>query len=1642
MAQQNNERVDLLLINGGYGVPEIKEYLQPKLLEAGYTDQEINAHFVGLEREQKFIQEMYAGRQMFTETNSPVGGMLGMLSPKGDAGHWDSFVQGTQGSVEGLATRRTMPNALRPEQVQELSWSQRLAMQAGTLLGDIPSMAVGSVAGASTGPAAPIAMPAAAFAYTEGRRAIYMQAIEKGEVQNAAEFIEREKIILGSTAKGAVVGAATGAAGLAGGTLAKTLGAGAMGQTATRLGAEIGTMPTAGAALEGRLPEPQEFVDAALLIGTLGGLGVGVQRIVTAKQQLTPKLRAVFEKTGKQPEQVLIDAKQDATVLQDMLSTNRPVPEKYATDILEKLKAGEEVPLEEVSNYKERPWAQAVLNESAGPEVIKNKLGQLAESVVTAKPSGKREAWAFVRQDEAALLAEKTGLPIEAGFTHTIDDYAIQHVYKQHGNAAMEATRGQLAITPQDIQRIPEIITSSAPEYVGKNAIGRDVLRYEQRLDSEQVIVVEEVRTKRNQLAFQTMYKIKATKLEPASVHTSETLRDMLPSSRAEVKGGDLSVKNDIRDTENVKPQDMARAADRQTSSNTDLPSIADRPVLSSGEGTGLEMSRLSDVVSGLAEYFDIPVRVGNIPYPEAQGLYKVAPEVIRTRVANEISTISHEIGHHLQKTVFGGFEGENLRPFADELLPIATNPRAGQSALPEGFAEFVARYITNPASAKEAAPRFFAQFERDLSSTSVKTLEVLQKAQEGVRKYVEQPALLEAQSHIRFGDEGQESFMQALAKKETWTDLKDRFAKNFIDRLDPLKQATESMRGNIELAAQDNPYVLARVYAGAVGKGTYFLEKSPFSFNSYADVGKPFKTIVKEAEQLGDIKDFSAYLVSKRALELEQRGIRSGMRLETAQAVVEKLGKKYDGLAKDVVTYQDHLVQYLVDAGVLGKKEAGAMREANQSYVPFKRMMDDAGGALGTDGGLSAKNPVKRIKGSGRDILDPLESIVENTYHFIDMAERNAVGRALVDLASNSEGSGWLVEKIPVPKKATTVHTETILKAVKDNSPEGFVALKDALGEGADLTISVFAPSTFIDKANQISVLRNGKRELYQVSPEIAEVMNNLGAEHTSWLLRFLSFPTKVLRAGATLAPEFMVRNIIRDTMESGVKSGSGFVPFVDSVRGLSHALKRDDMYWRWKKSGGDQAHFVSMDRTTLHKNLTDMQQSGVMEKVWNTISNPLEALRIVSELSEQATRLGEFAKAEKLRGTDKSGQIQAALDTRDVSIDFARTGNMMRIVNSLVPFTNAQVQSMWRLGEVAKVRTGKTALKLVAYITAPSVALAIHNYEDDDIRELPAWQRDLFWCFKIPFVKGYENPLFKDTIMRIPKPFEVGVVFGSIPERLTWLALDAHAEMTGKGRKETAEDTLRGLGGSLWDVATPSFVPTFATPFVEQFSNRKIMFDRPVIPADREGMLPEYQYSRNTTELTKALSKFVGVHLGQSSTFSPAVIENFIQDWSGGLGMQALQLADMGLRKAGILADPVKPTTTLADTPVVRAFFARNPSMSAESIDKFRKSYEEAQSYLKTITGLQKELKYDDVAPYLPYSTYKAMDGPHQALSNIMKFQRMVQDNPDISSDEKRQLLDDTTRQAIGIAKQGNEVFKAVKGGLRQMAKDKMGH
>lgn len=855
--------------------------------------------------------------------------------------------------------------------------------------------------------------------------------------------------------------------------------------------------------------------------------------------------------------------------------------------------------------------------------------------------------------------------------------------------------------------------------------------------------------------------------------------------------------------------------------------------------------------------------------------------------------------------------------------------------------------------------------------------------------------------------------------KPHWWQNVSwDKFYTRIKDDLHPLAVVRKGLYGkNASVNIDEDFYRLARLTRGSYGLGEHFIRYGTFDYNTRRNTGQSLETILAPVKD--DLKSFQSYMVARRSLELSAQGKQTGVPFWAATAVVNGGRAKYEAPFQNILKYQDSLLKYLVDSGLVDPAHAANMRQMHKSYVPFFRLSDETIDQNGPGRNIKTWNPIKRLKGSDKKIIEPIESIVRNTFTYVALAERNRALRAFADGIDKSPVGAQFATK--VPPKLAPIH-------VTDREIDRFLQSYGVAPVGQSMTI--FRPRAFTPAKDEIAVFRNGKRDVYKVDPEVANAVNGMNAKTVPVLWDLLALPARMLRAGATLAPEFMVRNPVRDQFTALAASRNGYLPVYSFVRGLGHVLKKSGIYQQWLKSGGANSAMVSMDRDYINQQVIRLSDPTFIEKAGNVLRTPIEILRTISEVMENATRVGEF-EAGMGRGKDIK---ESGFDSREVTLDFARMGAQGQAINMIVAFWNAQVEGIDRAVRAFKENPGKFTASMALSITLPSILLWFANKDDPRWKELPAYQRDMFWLImtnkwrpaskedadNVPAAYKRQAPdgsweINDGTIWRIPKPFELGILFGSVPERM----LDRfYADRP---------DAFKGFSSSLFGAFLPSFIPQFATPVLEHWGNRSLFLDRALVPKSLEGLEPRYQETPFTSELAKKIGRAIGEVSPDTSIGSPIVIDNYIRAWTGGLGQHVLNMMDAAARKSGISPARIEPSPTLADLPVIKAFVVRYPSASAQSIQDFYDEYERRQKAKASVRYLEKNDRAAEAEELRQSRALVTAEGVHKALAGQHKLARDIYNSKDMTPEEKRRLLDNLYLHMIQIAQRGLESFGA---------------
>ena len=862
----------------------------------------------------------------------------------------------------------------------------------------------------------------------------------------------------------------------------------------------------------------------------------------------------------------------------------------------------------------------------------------------------------------------------------------------------------------------------------------------------------------------------------------------------------------------------------------------------------------------------------------------------------------------------------------------------------------------------------------------------------------------------------------QVIAATEKLAKKADDFTNNYIDRLNPIRKLISRVENTKNMKGVLNVYERFRQQLGMEYRGGTFIEKGTQNAKLQTN-GKGLKEILdplidkkstlnlkeRDIRNKKTYSEFGVYKVAKRVLELENRGIKHGMDVNAAREVANnpKNIKRFEKISKEFDAYNTRLLEYIRDKGLITKEAFNAMTEANKNYVPFARVMEAEVGTKGYTEGVS--NPLKRIKGSEKDIIDPIETTYSNTFHLIKLAERNAAMVEFFDFIEKNK------------KSFPDINKKVITKSIKLEKKElaKFVENPEALSDIAADNLRVFRREFIKPEKDSVGVWRKGKYEVWEVGEVLAEAMKDFNPREASTAVKYFAVPARLLRAGATLALDFVGANFLRDTVQASVYSKYGFVPILSSMQGLMTifgakiGLKKSvEIYNNWIKSGGMQSTLLSLDRAVFDKPAFDILNKGPIR---NKVQNPLEILRVISETFENSTRISEFRRAyaaERKAGLNhKDALDRAGFESRDITIDFAKMGTKMRVLNQISAFYNAKVQGYRKIYEAAKERPVRATMAIFSGIMLPTALLWYINRDDERIQSQPEWVKRNYWL--IASGEGDDAVIYK-----IPKPFDVGVVFSGLTEALLESAF---------GDEKNKEIMDTALGEYMFDTAVGLIPqPTAVMPFFEGAFNYSVFQKRPLVPHYMDKNLPnKYQYTQFTSESAKLLGRAINaISPDDTKLNNPIYIDNLLKTWGGTLGRYTIQLADKALLEAGVVDKPIQPTKKLSDLPVIRAFIARYPDAQSEYITDFYKELNKVQKEINSITALEKEGRVIESQNLL-----KSLEGKNrlqlvnvgEALKELNAIIRNIYNNKEYNADEKRELIDAHYMLMIQFAKRG---------------------
>jgi len=623
-----------------------------------------------------------------------------------------------------------------------------------------------------------------------------------------------------------------------------------------------------------------------------------------------------------------------------------------------------------------------------------------------------------------------------------------------------------------------------------------------------------------------------------------------------------------------------------------------------------------------------------------------------------------------------------------------------------------------------------------------------------------------------------------------------------------------------------------------------------------------------------------------------------------------------------------------------------------NSDYYPFyRKMTDDTIAGPNIASGSLPNNPLNiKIEGSAKQIdVDVIEAISRNSL-------------AILTAALKNDGSAKLIRDMEIYGSAKEITPIEISKNPK---------LKNNL--------------------DVVTVFENGLKRYYQVENiEAFNVFKEVGGTPSGLMTTVFGGFASTLRDTVTRDPGFVMVNLLRDSLSTMVTSGANYTPVIDTFKNMFEDMSE------LEKFGVIGGYDFQNDEGSIKRYIKrNMRLSGLTEENGMSAKKAFfmvwDGLGDLTTKSDGATRLAVYNaiydKLKKEGYNEAQAQSEAAFQALEI-INFGRRGANpgFRFITAAIPFLNARVQGLdvlWRsstgqysaaekLGENETIKEVQKRIQLnMAQNAAALIALTLAYYliyhDDEEYKNLKREVRDDNWVF----------PVAKDFAIKIPIPFEVGLLFKVIPERVFDMTM-GDDRFTRKSTDEALKSIIRGGQTSL---NIPFFQPgggfQLLKPISEALNNRNTFTGQEIVPYYQQKKAPGLQARPTTNFLVKEIAEYFNI--------SPAKVEHVIRGYTGTLGGHVLNLIDVTAR--GVTGENILPSNVSLNRIPLFNRVLMNTDQAGGLQQQFYELRTEVDGAVQTINDLKNKGRMDE------YNAYRnSMQGVLNVKGQVRKMERYL--------------------------------------------------
>lgn len=1089
---------------------------------------------------------------------------------------------------------------------------------------------------------------------------------------------------------------------------------------------------------------------------------------------------------------------------------------------------------------------------------------------------------------------------------------------------------------------------------------------------------------------------------------------DALRKRRAEQEGGEDVAQREASQAEelNVSDQDIddflgqRRGGGGTSSSRGPLRGEQTRPrrgIPGQTQSASDEIS-LAKIAQNVIDQLGLTARQGRFTLKGSNvvGQFSQKQNVVRLKTWNDLSTLVHEGGHALQLAADGPLKawinanGSGLADLARAIYGGDTSKMKPAEKVAEGFAEFFRLYTLNRGFATQKYPTLTQTFDDLLTQHNPQLKTGLGLIGDQFAAWLQLPSAQLVRNMVTTGK--QETGVNAAVKElqdkgfgnwfnevvtQTIQSTTNRFANLNKIVSEVLNLGEQNTGASIDLKRAEDPRVLIRLAANVGNRAMIQTTDGVMAYRGVSPTTRGLRAAMlryhglNEDQHLQQIdperqRDFAAYLVALRGVD-EYRRLAEGKierppvaaTLGDLQLTIKEMNSRYGAdfseAAQIVHEYGMALWQKAYDAGLMSKQtfKDGLDR---QFYAPLQRDMSDRDVSTSDIAEASAtgkgRSVVKRFRGSDRDIIDPMDALMQKTFSLERVIVENDIKLSLARLADKAGKAGAMVERVPAHQLLGQEYSvqEIARQLTKDDTLTETDAqdlmniLEASIEEGN--RVALFRSQQAMAKGDNVLFFwENGKLAAIQlkdgdVGADVINTTNGIGRENMPVFLETVAAASTAFRTAITSWPDFLLVNFIRDQASAFILTDVGYKPFYTGLKGVGDEVRQTE--WARLYNAG-MGIMGGMNTAALHKARVDRDLDALRGKGYlvrafaeKGMLGKIKGLGRVVELTETGSRLGIFRAAydrgKKDGLTDYEATIEASYLSTDY-IDFGLNGNRMLMWRRLVPFLNAQLQGLYKLGrtlggdevrqrkginfalrayfkdlnkldlsrtERQALQTGRKAWLKMMSLGFIGAALSMAFWDDPDYQDASEYLRATGWVI----------PIGDGRIFYIPKPFELAV-FSNFVER----GIEAAT-----GDSSAPKRFMRGLAMNL----TPPVAPPAIQSVIEQIANYDFFSEREIVPDYMRALAPELQYNNYTSDFAKQVGGIVGL--------SPMRVDHLLS----GLGASAYR--DLTFMYNSVLGAD-RPSSDVTNWPITRRFVrdARRGSTSAADF----------WSYASTVSG-----------------------------------------------------------------------------------------